>query len=194
MKKFISMLLALAMVFALTACGGNASNETEAPVADVQAPASTLEVLEKIWNLYGDAEKFPVMGGNPEGGVMDAPANWDLAYAEGLTSFLQLSAEDVAKIDEAATLIHMMNSNNFTGAVLHLAESEDAAAFAATAKDAVVNGQWLCGSPEKVVVADMGGNYLLIALGINDAMGPFEAKLAEAYPEVNVLYNETIGG
>ena len=194
MKKFISMLLALVMVFALTACGGNAQNETEAPAADVQAPASTLEVLENIWALYGDSEKFPVMGGNPEGGVMDTPANWDLAYAEGLTSFLMLSAEDVASIEEAATLIHMMNSNNFTGAVIRLKEGVDAAQFAATAKDGIVNGQWLCGSPEKVVIADMGGSYLLIALGVNDAMGPFEAKLAEAYPDVTVLYSETIGG
>lgn len=194
MKKFISMLLALVMVLALTACGGNAQNETEAPAAEVEAPANTLEVMENVWALYDDADKFPVMGGNPEGGVMDAPANWDLAYAEGLMSFLQLSEEDVAKIDEAATLIHMMNSNNFTGAALHLADGVDAAEFAAAAKDGIVNGQWLCGSPEKVVVADMGGNYLLIALGINDAMGPFEAKLAEAYPNAAILYNETIGG
>ena len=193
MKKYISMLLALVMVFGLVACGNNAQNETEAPAADAQAPASTLEVMENIWALYTDDEKFPVMGGNPEGGVMDAPANWDLAFAEGLTSFLMLSAEDVANIDEAATLIHMMNSNTFTGAVLHLKDGVDAAAFAATAKDGIVNGHFLCGAPEKVIVADMGGNYLLIALGVNDAMGPFEAKLAEAYPAVNTLYNENIG-
>ena len=193
MKKFISMLLALVMVFGLTACGG-ATQPTEAPAADVQAPASTLEVMENIWALYGDSEKFPVMGGNPEGGVMDAPANWDIAYVEGLTSYLMLSAEDVANIDEAATLIHMMNTNTFTGAVIHLKDGVDAAAFAATAKDGIVNGQWLCGSPEKVIVADLGGNYLLIALGINDAMGTFEAKLTEAYPEAAILHNEAIGG
>lgn len=194
MKKYISMLLALVMVFSLTACGGAASDETEAPAADVQAPASALEVLENIWALYADSEKFPVMGGNPEGGVMDAPAAWDMTYVEGLTSYLMLSAEEIANIDEAATMIHMMNTNTFTGAVLHLKEGVDVAAFAATAKDGIVNGQWLCGSPEKVIVADMGGNYLLIALGANEAMGTFEAKLAEAYPAVTTMYNETIGG
>lgn len=194
MKKYISMLLALVMVFALTACGGNAQTETEEPTADVQAPANTLEVMENIWALYGDEEKFPVMGGNPEGGVMDAPANWDIAYIEGLTSYLMLTSEAVANIDEAATLIHMMNTNTFTGAVVHLKDGVDVAEFAATAKDGIVNGQWLCGSPEKVVVADMGGNYLLIALGANEAMGTFEAKLAEAYPAVTTMYNETIGG
>ena len=192
MKKFVAMALALMMVFALTACGGNASKETEAPA--VEAPASALEVMENIWTLYGDAEKFPVMGGNPEGGVMDAPANWDLTYAEGLTSFLQLTADDIANIDEAATMIHMMNANTFTGAVVHLKEGVSAADFAATARDAIVNGQWLCGSPEKMIAADLGGNYLLIALGVNDAMGTFEAKLAEAYPGVNVLYSEAITG
>ncbi|MBO5128946.1 MAG: hypothetical protein J6A88_09800 [Oscillospiraceae bacterium] len=192
MKKFISMALALVMVFGLTACTGAGTDETVAPTAD--APASALEVLENIWALYADSEKFPVMGGNPEGGVMDAPANWDLTYAEGLTSFLQLTADDIANIDEAATMIHMMNSNTFTGAVVHLKEGVSAADFAATARDAIVNGQWLCGSPEKMIAADLGGNYLLIALGVNDAMGTFEAKLAEAYPGVNVLYSEAITG
>ena len=192
MKKFISMALALVMVFGLTACTGAGTDETVAPTAD--APASALEVLENIWALYADSEKFPVMGGNPEGGVMDAPANWDLTYAEGLTSFLQLTADDIANIDEAATMIHMMNANTFTGAVVHLKEGVSAADFAATARDAIVNGQWLCGSPEKMIAADLGGNYLLIALGVNDAMGTFEAKLAEAYPGVNVLYSEAITG
>lgn len=184
MKKLISLLLALVM--ALSVLAGCA--------AEPAGPASALEVLENIWALYGDDEKFPVMGGNPEGGVMDVPANWDLTYAEGMTTFLQLTAEDLAKVDEAASMIHMMNSNIFTAYVLHLNDGANAADFAATAKDAIVGGQWLCGAPEKLVIADMGGNYLLIALGGNDAMGPFEAKLAEAYPDITPLYSEAIAG
>ena len=97
-------------------------------------------------------------------------------------------------VADAATMIHMMNANTFTGAVLNLNEGVDKAAFAATAKDAVMNAQWMCGFPEKLIIADMGGQYLLMAYGINDAMGPFEAKLTEAYPTASVLYNEAIAG
>ncbi|MBQ8239048.1 MAG: hypothetical protein IJZ39_12990 [Oscillospiraceae bacterium] len=196
MKKLISLLLVFAMAVSVMAgCAGEGStNETTEPAETVTGPASALEVLENIWALYGDDEKFPVMGGNPEGGVMDVPANWDLTYAEGMINYLQLTAEDLANVDEASSMIHMMNSNIFTAYVLHLNDSTKAADFAATAKDAIVNGQWLCGAPEKLVIADLGGNYLLIALGGNDAVAPFETKLAEAYPGITPLYSEAIAG
>ena len=57
-----------------------------------------------------------------------------------------------------------------------------------------MSAQWMCGFPEKLVIADMGGNYLLIAYGLNDAINPFEAKLAEAYAGANVICSEAIVG
>lgn len=197
MKKLISLLLVLVMavsVMAGCASGGNNNNETTEPEASVSGPASALEVLENVWALYGDDEKFPVMGGNPEGGVMDVPAVWDTEYLVNLSYSLQLPEAEMENVADAATLIHMMNANTFTGAVLHLNEGVDAAAFAATAKAAVMSAQWMCGFPEKLVIADLGGQYLLIAFGLNDAMGPFAQKLAEAYPAAATLYSEAIAG
>ena len=198
MKKMISLLLVFVMALSVLAgCAGNGdtTNETTEPAdAVVEAPASALEVLENIWALYGDDEKFPVMGGNPEGGAMDGPAVWDNEYLVNLSYSLQIPEAEMEKVADAASMIHMMNTNTFTGAVLHLNEGEDAAAFAANAKDSIMAAQWMCGFPEKLVIADLGGNYLLIAYGVNDAMGPFEAKLAEDYPSVNTLYSEVIAG
>ena len=190
MKKLLALILVLVMGLSLVACGGNAN--TEKPAVD--APASALEVLETIWAGYGEDDKFAVMGGNPEGGVMDAPAVWDAEYLLDLSYSLQMTEADMENVADAATMIHMMNSNNFTGAVVNLKEGVDKAGFAATAKDAIQNARWMCGFPEKLIVADMGGQYLLIAFGINDAMDPFEAKLTEAYPNASVLYNEAIAG
>ena len=198
MKKLISLLLVFVMAFSvLTACGGDGeanTNETTEPAETVTGPASALEVLENIWALYGDDEKFPVMGGDPAGGVMDAPAVWNNDVLVDLSYSLQLPEAEMENVADAATLINMMNGNTFTGAVLHLNEGVDAAAFATNAKDAIMAAQWLCGAPEKLVIADLGGNYLLIAFGINDAMGPFETKLTEAYASANILYSEAIAG
>ena len=191
MKKLLAFALVLVMgLTVLAGCTGNNAQPTEPEVA---GPASALEVLNTIWDKYGDDEKFPVMGGNPEGGAME-PAVWDAAYLVDLSYSLQLAESDMENVADAATMIHMMNANTFTSAVLNLKEGVDKAAFAATAKDAVMNAQWMCGFPEKLIIADMGGQYLLIAYGINDAMNPFEAKLAEAYPTAAVLYNEAIAG
>ena len=198
MKKLISLLLVFVMAMSVLAgCAGNGdtTNETTEPTEPVVAgPESALEVLENIWALYGDADKFPVMGGDPAGGVMDAPAVWSSDLLVDLSYSLQLPEAEMAKVADAATMIHMMNANTFTGAVLHLNEGEDVAAFATTAKDAIMAAQWMCGFPEKLVIADMGAGYLVVAFGLNDAINPFEAKLAEAYPSANVLYSEAIAG
>ena len=191
MKKMLAFVLVLVMgLSVLAGCTGNNAQPTEPVVA---GPASALEVLENVWAQYGDDEKFPVMGGNPEGGAME-PAVWDAAFLTDLSYSLQLAEADMENVADAATMIHMMNANTFTSAVLNLKEGVDKAAFAASAKDAVMNAQWMCGFPEKLIIADMGGQYLLIAYGINDAMNPFEAKLAAAYADAPVLYNEVIAG
>ena len=193
MKKLISLALVLALALSVLAgCGapadnGGASNETA-------APASAVEVLENVWNLFGDDEKFPVMGGDFETAAMDAPAEWKTDLLVDLSYSLQLPEAEMAKVADAATMIHMMNANTFTSAVLHLNEGEDVAAFAANAKECIMSAQWMCGFPEKLVIADMGGNYLLIAYGLNDAINPFEAKLAEAYADANVICSEAIVG
>jgi hypothetical protein len=38
------------------------------------------------------------------------------------------------------------------------------------------------------------GEYVLTVFGVNDAIDPFETKLAEAHPEAVIAYNEAIAG
>ena len=191
MKKLISLALVLAMALSVLAgCGattdnGGASNETA-------APASALEVLENIWGKYTEDEMFPVIGGNMEAPVDGAPGNYDMAYAENLPYNLVIPEAELGNVTEAATMIHMMNANTFTAGVVKLADGVDVAAFAATMHDALVNNHWMCGMPEYMVIADMGGNYLLVAFGVNDAMTPFQAHMAEAYADVTPLYSESM--
>ena len=191
MKNMISLLLVLVMALSVLAgCAG--TTEPTEPVA--AGPASALEVLENTWALFGDDEKFPIMGGDFENAVMDAPGVWGTDFLVDLSYSLQLPEAEMSKVADAATMIHMMNANTFTGAVLHLNEGEDAAAFAAAARESIMNAQWMCGFPEKLVIADLGGNYLVVVFGLNDAVDPFEAKLTEAYASANVLYSEAIAG
>ena len=196
MKKILALVLALTMVVSMAACASTGDNNTTTAAttteAKVNAPASALEVLENVWALYGDNEKFSVIGGNMEAGIMDKPGNYDMAYAENLSWNLLIPEAQVASVDEAASMIHMMNANTFTSGVVHLKEGADVAAFAAAMKDAILGNQWMCGFPERMVIADMGGNYVLIAFGVNDAMTPFCTKLATAYADAKTLFDEPI--
>ena len=191
MKKFMSMVLAMVMVLSLVACGG----KTEPAKDDQQAVAgSALEILENVWNQYGEDEKFAVIGGNMESPVDGAPGNYDMTYAENLTYNLLVPADQLANIDEAATMIHAMNANTFTSGVVHLTEGTDAAAFAQIMRDAIQGNMWMCGFPETLTIAVVDGEYVLIAFGVNDAMNPFMTHFAEAYADAEVLFNEAIEG
>ena len=158
-----------------------------------QPATETLQILQNIWTAYEDGDKFAIMGGNPEAGIMDAPGNYDMAYAENLTYNLLIPADKLVVVEEAATMIHMMNANTFTCGVVKLADNVDTQAFADAVCDAILGNQWICGFPEKMVITELDG-CVLIAFGVNDAMTPFEANMAAAYPELKYFYSEEITG
>ena len=187
MKKIIALSLALVMALGLVACGGNNEGGEKEPV-----PASALEILETVWNSYGEDEKFFVMGGDYTNPVDNAPGEFSLSEPENVTAMLLVPAEQLANIDKAASIVHAMMQNNFTCGAFHV--TGDADAFADAMNTAISNNQWLCGVPEKMLVAVIGGEYVVAAYGLNDAMDTFEAKLTAAYPEADMKYNAAITG
>ena len=195
MKKLISLVLVLVMVAAMAVgCTGKPAETTGSTEPEVVVPASALEILTNVWALYGDDEKFFCMGGDFNNPVDNAPGNYSLEDAEMFSYQLYVPADQVANVDQAASLIHAMNTNTFTSGVFHMAEGVDANAFATAVRDNVQSAQWMCGFPEKLIVAVIGGEYVLMVFGLNDAVNPFETKLATAYPDAVIAYNEAITG
>lgn len=189
MKKIIALLLVLVVAMGLIACGNNgdtAATTTEA----VKGPASALEILETVWASYADDEKFPTMGGDFENIVENAPGKYNLAD-EGLGTTLLVPADQVANIDEAASLVHGMMLNNFTCGAFHV--TGDTKAFADAMNNAIATNRWMCGMPEQMLVAVVG-EYVVAAFGLRDVMDTFESKLTAAYPSVEYPYNATIIG
>ena len=190
MKKVISVIMAAAMVLALFAGCGKAEPAETVPA--VELPGTALEILETVWAAYGSDEKFPVIGGNIEANIMDAPGAVDMAYAGHLNWNLLVPEDRIADVAEAASMIHMMNANNFTCGVFKMAEGVSSADFAAAMKEAVLGNQWMCGFPDTLLIRDLGGVYVLVAFGVNDAMTPFEKHLTEAYPGMETIVSEPI--
>ncbi len=194
MKKLIALLLAVVMVMTVfAACGKEetpAQDDVTEEVTEVAAPASALEILENVWALYGEDEKFPAVGGDMSNAVDGAPGAFNVKDADAMTYQLLVPADQFANITEAASVCHMMNMNTFTCGVFRI--SGDSAAFAETMYNTVKGNQWMCGFPDSTLVSVIGGEYVLVAFGINDAMDPFEAKFQEAYPAAQIAYNEAI--
>ncbi len=190
MKKIFSAILALTLVLGLAACGGSTEKPAETTAPVVSGPASALEVLENTWAGYAEDEKFPIIGGSMAAPVDGAPGSFDIAD-ENITFSLLIPAEQLTNVTEAASMIHMMNANTFTGSAFKLAQGVAAADFAAAMKDAIVNNQWMCGFPEELVIVSVG-DVVVINFGAADLIEVFQTNLKEAYATAETLVDEPL--
>lgn len=155
-------------------------------------PLGSTAVLEKIWGQFGDEEKFSVYGGTVENAVMDAPGPLNMDNPEELTTTYLLPQDQLANVAEASSVVHMMNSNIFTAVAVKLASGGDQQTLFESWRDTIQRNQWICGQPDRMLMAEVDGEHLLMAFGSNDAMTLFESKLSAAYESSKVLYNEPI--
>lgn len=212
MKKMIALLLALTVVMGLAACGSKDSGETtpsteatteategtentEGGDIDVVIPEGheATKVMTAIWDKVDESKKFFAMGGDMEAMVNNAPGNYSLTD-EGISTVLYVPADQLEKIDQASSLMHGMMANHFTGGVFHVVNADDAAAFADAMKASIGSAQWVCGQPEKLLIAVVEGEYVLAAFGLNDNIAAFETALTAAYADAEVKYSEAIAG
>ena len=185
MKKFSALLLALSMVLSLAACGDkNNAGDGDKPAK----PTSALNILETVWNTYGEDEKFAVAGGDfsETNAREDAPGVFDLKDRALVDS--ELGLPETAAVDEAASLVHMMNANTFTAAAYHA--TGDTAELAQQLRDNIMQRQWMCGFPDKLVVAEVG-EYVVTVFGADELVDTFMTHLNGIYG-VSATYDEAI--
>lgn len=126
-------------------------------------------------------------GGDQENAVMDAPGKFDISKTEELKMNLGLPESQIASVDDAASMIHMMNANTFTGAAYHLKDGTDLDAFAEEVKTNILNTQWICGFPDTLLIINAGGGYVITAYGQGDIMESFKTKVQSALEGSEVM-------
>ena len=189
MKKIIALTLALLMLtMSFVACNeGETETTTEPVVETAEAPveetteapvalpyANAAELLQIIFEKYNAAQasddtKLWVCGGNinnfetcnPEG-----PAAFVALEAEDYNANLGIPAAEADKIASAASMFNMMNANTFNCFTVQLNDGVDADAFVNTLKDNILARQWICESPEKLVIAKAPGNCIIAVWGV----------------------------
>lgn len=196
MKKFLLTALAIIMSLSMFACtNDNGENNGEENNEVNDTPVYTItdatELLNKVWAAYADDQKFAAGGGDANNMNMEGPGKYDISDALGLDSIAGYPEANIASIDDAATLMHMMNVNTFTGAAYRLVNVDDAATVAEALKTNILARQWMCGFPEKLVVISVE-NYLVSAFGNGEIIDTFKANLQSVYPEAEVLVEEPI--
>lgn len=212
MKKIATILTALALMLSFAACGktdkkpdstSDASQTenttvTTEPTTDTSAPETDAAsdpkaLLDAIWNNYKEDDKFPAAGGDyDEVNMVDgAPGNVGLADADSVEHLTGFPAASIGEIDAAASLFHMMNGNSFTCGAYRVKEGTDVDALAQSIRDAIQGRRWMCGFPDKIVIATVD-NYIVSVFGLEDLVDNFRDTMLAVYPATSVVFDEPI--
>lgn len=195
MKKFVSAVLAFFVIFSLSACSGGASGSGAASSASEQEVSieSAEALLRAVWDSYAEDEKFAVAGGDfsEESMVTDAPGKFDVSNTDALDATLGFPAASADQIDEAASMVHMMNANTFTCGAFHVKDAQTLGDVAKALQENIQQRQWICGFPDKLVIAQVG-DYIVSCFGSEEIVDTFHTKLAAAYPSAETLVDEPI--
>ena len=189
MKKIIALLLAMTLALGMTACGGGKKEEA---ANDDTAGKTAVDILADVWAAYEEDEMFAIAGGDYETMVSDAPGKVNVADGEALDALLGFPAASAGMIDDAASMMHMMNQNTFTAGVYHVTKADDVQKVADAVKENIMNRQWMCGFPDDLVIYSVGASYLAVAFGAEEIVDNFEEELQEVYASSKVLYDEDL--
>ena len=170
MKKILSVVLALAMVLSMAACGGKKTQETEAPALSVSG------TMEELLNKTIEQRPVEFMGGVIPVDLTDSSEDglWALKSYTGL--------DDAAKITEAAAYEPMMGSLAFSMVMVRLAEGADSKTVAESMKSGIDTRKWICVEADDLKVAGFGDVVMLIM--VNSDSGMTAQSFVDAFSKV----------
>lgn len=216
MKKIISLIICAYIVTSMSSCGkGNKVEDVVTDIAesitdivgsvtnnnnesDTEKESDKKEnrdgaegLLAAIWNSVEEDNRFAVGGGDSENPVMDAPGMFDITKEEELDVTLAFPMSQIGNIDDAASMVHMMNANTFTGAAYHLKNGTSADTFAADFKETIKNRKWMCGFPDCFTVMESDG-YVITAFGAREQVEMFKKSAESTVKDLRVIITEDI--
>lgn len=174
-------------------------DETSEPNSDDPYFNDALKLLNAAWQNIPENDRFPVFGGAPgddiENITENAPGNFPVDNTNALEVHLAFPTAMADKIDNAASLIHMMNANTFTAGAYHVKDAGTISDVTAAIKDSVMNKQWMCGFPEKLVIVT-ADDVIVSVYGNGELVDAFIDGVIFAYPPAQKVCDEpiTIGG
>ncbi len=185
MKKLTTIFLAAMIIVTLIGCGNKDSNGGNQ--GGQSKYAESLDVLKEVIKVYKEDQLFAMYGGNQENAVMDEPGKFDISKTEELDVTLGLPQSQTSNIEDAASMVHMMNANVFTGAAYRLKTGINMNDFADAVKSNILAKQWMCGQPDTLIIINVDGRYVITAYGEAEIMQIFKTNALSALSGAQVL-------
>lgn len=192
MKKLVAILLCATIGISVMGCGNKKEPENGEGAASKYK--SALDVLTTVADAYAEDQKFPMAGGDSENMSTEGPAAFDISKTEELTTSLTLPESEIKHIDDAASLVHMMNANIFTGAAYHLTDDADMKDFSKAVEESVLSKQWICGMPDTLVILKADDEYVVTAYGEAEIMETFKENAEASLDGSEVILETSVSG
>lgn len=192
MKKLVAILLCATIGISVMGCEDKKEPENGAGTASKYE--SALDVLTTVADAYAEDQKFPMAGGDSENMSTEGPAAFDISKTEELTVSLTLPESEIKHIDDAASLVHMMNANIFTGAAYHLTDDADMKDFSKAVEESVLSKQWICGMPDTLVILKADDEYVVTAYGEAEIMETFKENAEASLDGSEVILETSVSG
>lgn len=186
-KKRAVLFMAAVLLTVLSGCGKTQGGNGTGQGSGESEYADSLEVLNTVVKVYGEDELFAMYGGDQANAVMDAPGKFDISKTDELDFTLGLPQEQFSSLEDAASMVHMMNANTFTGAVYRLKDGTDMDAFADAVKSNLLARQWVCGQPDTILIINVDGRYVITAFGVAEMIEIFKNHALETLTGAQVM-------
>lgn len=169
MKKVLSVILALALVLGLTACGGKKEPVETVPAASVEG------TMEELLNKVIEQQPVEFMGAVVPIDLTDTSEEglWALKSYTGL--------EDAAQLSEAAAYEPMMGSIAFSMVMVRVSDG-NTKEVAEAMKSGINTRKWICVEADDLLVAGYADVVMLIML--DSASGMTAQSFVDAFQKV----------
>jgi hypothetical protein len=165
MKKFIALMLVIAMAASLAACGNKAADKT--PLEGTMEE-NTMKVME--------IAPVEFMGGIIPVDLTDTSEDgkWAVSYFTGLS--------DAAKITDVAVYESMMGSQAFSLVMVRTAEGTDPKAVAEEMKSGIDPRKWICVGADEIMAAGYSDTVMFIM--VDSQLGLKAQSYVDAFTQV----------
>lgn len=176
-KKIAGLMVCVMMVGILMfGCG-----KTEEQKAAMEMPIERAEdILIKVWACYEEENKFTIIGGDMDTMVVGYPAEFNMVAEDEMEGLLGVTSEAAELLDNVASMTDEMNSNDFTVGAFQVIEASDVKTLRESIETALTEKDWSGEQPEKLVVATLEDDYLIVGYGTVKKVDVFMKVLQDA--------------
>ena len=152
MKKIIAIILALAAILSLAACGGNTNSDET--TTTTQAPAAQLEgTLEEISSkILENTTKIEMMLGEPMA----------IDFSDVEVAKYYIGVDPTDKVEKAVFTEPMIGSIPFSMCLIEAKDGVDLEALKNEILESINLRKWVCVSAEKAIVSNCGNTILMV--------------------------------